>query len=152
MTENTTYSAIVERSLSASPEQIFHTLTVGLGWMKFLRINDYPILHKEGKTILNGKWRMNIRYPDGSENLSCGVFREIRVNQRLVFTWVWEYNGVLCPETLVTISLQKCDNANTQIRLVHEFLPTEAKQSLFQEIWSDTLGALKHSLKITSKL
>lgn len=142
-TENKTYSAIVERSLSASPEQIFNTLTGGLGWMKFLQVRDYTVLSSEGETITDGKWRMNIRYPDGSENLSYGIFNEVEPNQSIVFTWIWECDGGLSAETLVTISLLDQDNGKTAIRLVHDFLPTEAKQSIFTEIWFDTLKALQ---------
>ena len=153
MTETITYySAIVERSLSASPKQIFNTLTEGLGWMKFLQLRDYTVLSSEGETIADGKWRMNILYPDGSENLSYGIFREVQPNQSIVFTWIWECDGTLAAETLVTISLLGEDGGNTTIRLVHGFLPTEAKQSIFTEIWSDTLEALQKSLSLTKQL
>jgi len=58
---------------------------------------------------VGGKYRLQVRKPDGEYFTSVGVYREVIVPERLVFTWQFEQDGsgteygeVEPPEMLVT--------------------------------------------------
>ncbi len=66
---------------------------------------DYPATHLEMDVRPGGVWRGTLRaVEDGRELTHRGVFREVTVPERLVFTFAWDEEGERGLETLVTIS------------------------------------------------
>jgi uncharacterized protein YndB with AHSA1/START domain len=60
----------------------------------------------EGDLRPGGKWRCQMRSPEGNTLWLGGVYREIVVNRRLVMTHAWEEDGMPGRETLVTVRFE----------------------------------------------
>ena len=70
-----------------------------------------------------------------------GVYRKVRPNEELQFTWIWDDEDLDIGETLVTINLK---SIGTQIELVltHELLPTAEKREGHSQGWNGLLDSL----------
>lgn len=81
----------------------------------------------EGSTIteceidlrVGGAWRLVMRMADGSENRFNGVYREIVLDERLVYTECYEEPKYGSPEWLTTVTFEKIDGGT---RLTHSIL------------------------------
>jgi uncharacterized protein YndB with AHSA1/START domain len=75
---------------------------------------------------VGGKYRIQVRRPDGEYFTTVGVYREVKLPERLVFTWQFEKDGsaadfdeVEPPEMLVTLAFRE-RGKQTELVLTHE--------------------------------
>ena len=68
---------------------------------------------------VGGKYRLQVRRPDGEFFTTVGIYREVKPPERLVFTWQFEKDGsgdefgeVEPPEMLVTRGIQSARQAD----------------------------------------
>ena len=66
----------------------------------------FTIPRSEGDLRPGGKWRCQMRSPEGNTRWLGGVYREVVVNKRLVMTHAWEEDGMPGRETLVTVRFE----------------------------------------------
>jgi uncharacterized protein YndB with AHSA1/START domain len=97
---------------------------------------------------VGGKYRLQVRKPDGEYFTSVGVYREVIVPERLVFTWQFEQDGsgteygeVEPPEMLVTVDFQ-ARGKQTQLTLTHEKFASVESRDRHQEGWNRCLDSL----------
>ncbi len=158
-TDHSTQAVVVERVLSASPEQIFDAFLDPAKLVKWWGPQGFSIIHCEVEAKVGGKWRIGMQSSNGSEHWIQGMYREINLPHRLIFTWIWEKSvgGALPlalqnenrdnPETTVTITLVG-NQQQTQLRLVHEPFATKEQQLGHEKGWFDSLQALSQILKL----
>jgi len=72
-----------------------------------------------------GAWRRRMRAPDGTVITKWGVYREVVVPERLVFTYRTESAGVSDSETLVTVTFADL-GTRTRLTLRHTAFATDA--------------------------
>jgi uncharacterized protein YndB with AHSA1/START domain len=163
-TNNLTQALTIERVLSASPEQVFDAFLDPAKLVKWWGPQGFSIINCEVEAKVGGKWRIGMQSPNGSEHWIQGVYQEINLPHRLIFTWVWEKSvGVrealplalqnenrVNPETTVTITLVG-NQQQTQLRLVHEPFATKEQQLRHEKGWFDSLQALSQMLKLEDK-
>ena len=71
---------------------------------------------------------------------SCGVYREVVPNEKLVFTWAWKSTPER--ESLVTVTF-KPDGAGTLLTLLHEqFFDADARDR-HQQGWAGAIDKLE---------
>jgi len=92
---------------------------------------------------VGGKYRWDLTDPDGDEMSAFGEYRELVPGKKIVFTWKWdddenweEHNSV------VTVELSDRDGG-TEVRLIHEKLPSEASRDRHNEGWNSVLDRLE---------
>ena len=97
---------------------------------------------------VGGKYRLQGRKPDGEYFTSVGVYREVTVPERLVFTWQFEKDGsgteygeVEPPEMLVTVDF-KVHGKQTQLTLTHEKFASVESRDRHGEGWNRCLDSL----------
>jgi uncharacterized protein YndB with AHSA1/START domain len=146
-TNNLTQALVVERVLSASPEQVFDAFLDPAKLVKWWGPQGFSIIHCEVEAKVGGKWRIGMKSPNSSEHWIQGVYREINSPHRLVFTWIWEKSERVNPETTVTITLVG-NQQQTQLRLVHEPFETKEQHIGHEKGWFDSLQALSQMLKL----
>jgi uncharacterized protein YndB with AHSA1/START domain len=146
-TDSSTQAVVVERVLSASPEQVFGAFLDPAKLVKWWGPQGFSILHCEVEAKVGGKWRIGMQSPDGSEHWIQGVYQEINVPHRLIFTWIWEKSEQVNPETTVTITLVG-NQQQTQLHLVHELFATKVQHLGHEKGWFDSLQALSQMLKL----
>jgi uncharacterized protein YndB with AHSA1/START domain len=92
---------------------------------------------------VGGKFRWDLTNSEGEEMTVFGDYRELVSGKKIVFTWKWdddenweEHNSV------VTIELSDRDGG-TEVRLVHEKLPSEPSRDRHTEGWNSALDRLE---------
>jgi uncharacterized protein YndB with AHSA1/START domain len=139
--------AIVERTLSASPKQVFEAFTNPASLAKWWGMKDSCIIHCETDVKVGGKWRIGMRSSEGQESWVHGFYREIVPSSQLVFTWIWESPNSSTPAMLVTITFVGEDR-QTNIRIIHEMLMTEKSRLMHARGWNDSLDALSNLMML----
>jgi len=88
-----------------------------------------------------GRYRIEMRMPEGKAYDVGGVYREVRAPERLVFTWAWDQDPAGTPETLVTIELHE-RGASTELVLTHERFGNTEERDKHGEGWNACLDRL----------
>jgi len=97
---------------------------------------------------VGGKYRLQVRRPDGEFFTSVGVYREVKPPERLVFTWAFEKDGsgdefgeVEPPEMLVTLEF-KARGKQTELTLTHEKFASVESRDRHNDGWNRCLNEL----------
>ena len=92
---------------------------------------------------VGGKYRWDLVNQEGEEMTVFGEYRELVPGKKIVLTWKWdddenweEHNSV------VTVELSDRDGG-TEVRLVHEKLPSEESRDRHTEGWNSVLDRLE---------
>jgi uncharacterized protein YndB with AHSA1/START domain len=85
-----------------------------------------------------GAWRRRMHAPDGALITKYGVYREVVVPERLVFTYNTEGRGIDGPETLVTVTFADL-GGRTRLTLRHALFETDAQVSDHEGGWTGCL-------------
>jgi uncharacterized protein YndB with AHSA1/START domain len=91
---------------------------------------------------VGGRYRLAIRkLPGGTPFYVSGVYREIVIPERLVFTWNWEGGPPSGSGTLVTVEFHNTADG-TELVLSHERFDTEASRDAHAQGWQGVLDKL----------
>ena len=97
---------------------------------------------------VGGKYRLQVRRPDGEFFTTTGIYREVKSPERLVFTWQFEKDGssddyeeVEPPEMLVTLEF-KARGKQTELILTHEKFASAESRDRHSEGWNRCLDSL----------
>jgi uncharacterized protein YndB with AHSA1/START domain len=85
---------VLRRLLKAPPERAFKAWTSPehiQHWMKPEPGMVVPLVRMDLR--VGGKFRIQMKNPDGEYFTAAGEFREVQPPERLVYTWDWETNG-----------------------------------------------------------
>lgn len=85
---------ILRRVLNASPELAFRAWTSPehiQQWMRPEPGMEVPSARMDLR--VGGKFRIQMKKPDGEYFTAAGEFREVKAPERLVYTWDWEKDG-----------------------------------------------------------
>lgn len=127
----------VKRTINADKETIFKALT------------DEKIMEKwffagpEGwSATVKSKAKVGEEYKidmhgENDTYTHTGTFKEVIPNDKIVFTW----NSKSVQDTLVTITLTE-QNGGTEVKLVHEFMPSKEMKENHTKGWTVILERL----------
>jgi uncharacterized protein YndB with AHSA1/START domain len=89
---------------------------------------------------VGGRYRMRFKTDDGESHEVGGEYKEVVLNERLVFSWAWHSTPER--ESLVTVTM-KPDGGGTMLTLLHErFFDEKARQGHTRG-WTGTLDKLE---------
>jgi uncharacterized protein YndB with AHSA1/START domain len=92
---------------------------------------------------VGGEFRWDLTDPDGEEMTAFGEYRELIPNKKIVFTWKWDDDEAWeNHNSTVTIELSDRDGG-TELRLIHEQLPSEESRDRHNEGWNSLLDRLE---------
>jgi len=95
---------------------------------------------------IGGKYRWDLTSPDGEEMSAFGEYKELVPGRKIVFTWQWDDDEAWENRTsVVTIELFE-RQGGTELRLMHEQLPSEESRDRHNEGWSSLLDRLEQFL------
>jgi uncharacterized protein YndB with AHSA1/START domain len=131
---------VLARDIGAPRERVFAAWTdvrqAALWWAP----RDFTTLSCEMDVRPGGIWRRRMRAPGGAVFTKHGVYREVVVPERLVFTYITEdAAGIVDPETLVTVTFADL-GGRTRLTLRHAAFETDAARIDHQGGW---IGALE---------
>ena len=82
---------IIKRMLNAPPERVFQAWTSPEHIQQWMRPEPGMIVPLATMDLrVGGKFRIQMKNPDGEYFTAVGEFREVKVPERLVYTWDWE--------------------------------------------------------------
>jgi len=91
---------------------------------------------------VGGKYRWELARSEGEEMVVFGEYRELVPGKKIVFTWKWDDDEAWeARNSIVTVEFSDSDGG-TEVRLVHEQLPSEESRDRHNEGWSSVLDRL----------
>lgn len=130
----------VERTLPASPEQVFRAWTDPDEMPAWFAPDPSMATEVEVDLRVGGRYRIAM-----GEYIVSGTYEAIDRPNRLVFNWRWE-NADDATSTLVTVELSAAEGGGTNLRLRHERLPDEAQRTSHAQGWEACLARLEQHL------
>jgi uncharacterized protein YndB with AHSA1/START domain len=95
---------------------------------------------------VGGEFRWDITDPDGDKMTVCGEYRELQPDRKIVFTWQWQDDENWERHvSIVTVELSDREGG-TELRLVHEQLPSEKSRDGHTGGWNSALDKLEKFL------
>jgi uncharacterized protein YndB with AHSA1/START domain len=85
---------ILRRMLNASPELAFRAWTTPEHIQQWMRPEPGMVVPIASMDLrVGGKFRIQMKDPNGEFFTAAGEFREVKAPERLVYTWDWEKDG-----------------------------------------------------------
>ena len=85
---------ILRRMLNAPPERAFQAWTSPEHIQQWMRPEPGMVVPRVSMDLrVGGKFRIQMKNPDGEYFTAVGEFREVKAPERLVYTWDWEKEG-----------------------------------------------------------
>ncbi len=92
---------------------------------------------------VGGKYRWDLTSSEGEKMTAFGEYRELQPGRKIVFTWQWDDDEAWENHvSVVTVELSDCDGG-TELRLIHEQLPSETSRDRHTEGWNSVLDKLE---------
>ena len=92
---------------------------------------------------VGGTFRWDLTNPEGEEMTMRGEYRELQPGKKIVFTWQWQDDEDWENHTsIVTVELDDAEGG-TELRLIHEKLPSEESRDRHNEGWNSVLDKLE---------
>src|SRR5436190_169793 len=84
----------IKRLIKAPRERVFDAWTRPEQLKQWMGPDeDMTIASVKIDLRVGGKFRIQMKAPDGESYTAVGTYREVRAPERLVFTWDWEKDG-----------------------------------------------------------
>lgn len=135
-------SLTLKRRIKASPEKIYQAWTDPrkiAAWFGPHETVDGSV-RAQMDVRAGGRFQVSFNTEDGEYHEVGGTYREIVLNEKLVFTWAWHSTPER--ESLVTITLSP-DGAGTLLTLHHEQFFDEKARDGHLRGWTGALDKLE---------
>jgi len=133
-------SLTIKRHLKASPAKVFAAWTDPEKIKRWMGPGEIVTVRAESDPRPGGRYLILMRTGNGEPHDVGGVYREIVVDQKLVFTWAWKSTPER--ESLVTVLL-KPDGDGTLLTLTHEHFADEETRDGHQYGWNGAFDKLE---------
>ena len=122
----------IVRRLPASPAEVFEAWLDAESLKEWMCPAGARVTAAEVDPRVGGRFRIVMSGEHG-ETEHRGEYREIRLPERLVFTWI--SNHTLGRETLVTVELRAVGD-ETDLTLTHDYLPDDEARRKHERGWT----------------
>ena len=133
-------SLTLKRHLNAAPQKVYAAWTDPTQIVKWFGPDAGPVTRAETDLKVGGRYTVVFHTGDGEEHSVSGVYREVKSNEKLVFTWAWRSTPER--ESLVTI-LIKPDAGGSILTLIHEQFFDEEARDRHEFGWTGSLNKLE---------
>ena len=140
---------IIKRLLNATPELAFQAWTLPehiRHWMRPEPGMEVPLAVMDLR--VGGRFRIQMRKPDGEFFTAAGEIREVKPPERLVYTWDWEKDGsgtefgeLEGKPSLITVEFIK-RGRQTEFVLTHTRFATMESRDNHAHGWSNAVDSL----------
>jgi uncharacterized protein YndB with AHSA1/START domain len=112
----------VQRDFPAPRARVFAAFTTPELVCKWLGGTEIHSPHAEIDLRVGGHYRITMQPPNRDPFYIVGIYQEIIIPEKLVYTWSFEGGDVTVQDTLVTVEFREHGN-HTEVILLHERLP-----------------------------
>lgn len=89
-----------------------------------------------------GAYHITMRIEDGSLLTARGVYKEVEVPSKVVYSWDWDEEDHRMGDTLVTVEFEDLGD-RTRVVLTHDFFPAIEARDGHAEGWGSCLDKLE---------
>ena len=144
----------VQRTFSASREKVFRAWTelAALNHWMCRDVESHQVRYLQLDVRPNGRYEIEVKAPEGVTYIGGGIYREVRVPEKLSFTWRWKRMpekpdaGIQAEDSLVTVEFFERGD-KTEVVLKHEMLQTEESRKSHKKGWEGCFAKLAEYLK-----
>lgn len=133
-------SLTLKRRLKARPATVWRAWTEPGQIMQWWGTRDAETLVAELDLRVGGRFHIAFRTPDGERHDVGGIYSEVVLHERLVFSWAWRTTPER--ESQVTLTL-KSDGDGTILTLHHALFFDEKARDDHRDGWSEALDRLE---------
>jgi uncharacterized protein YndB with AHSA1/START domain len=130
----------ISRHYAVAPEKVWRAWTEPQALMRwFGPAQTQEVTAAEIDLQVGGRWRIAFRTGDGQQHAVSGVYQEVELHRRLVFSWAWQST----PDrvSLVSVSLRP-DQGGCTLDFLHErFFDVQARNN-HERGWTGTFTRL----------
>jgi len=141
-TANVKPSLTIKRRFKATPAQVYQAWIDPAQLAQWMGGPEVTTVKAEADVRVGGRYHVHMTTATDEHNVD-GVYREVRPNEKLVFTWAWRSTPER--ESLVTVHL-KADGDHTIMTFTHEQFFDEAARDRHEHGWTGSFGKLEAHL------
>jgi uncharacterized protein YndB with AHSA1/START domain len=147
MTQAENFTVEIKRHIKAPRDRVYAAWTDPEQLKQWFGPENVQTRDLIADTRVGGEFRWDLINQEGEEMTISGEFRDLKPNKKIVFTWKWEDDEVWKNHvSIVTIELSDADGG-TELRLMHEQLPTETLRDGHNEGWNSALSKLENFVR-----
>lgn len=128
---------VLTRMLNAPQELAFKVWTSAEHIQQWMRPEPGMVVPLASMDLrVGGKFRIQMKNPDGEFFTAVGVFKEVKAPERLVYTWDWEKDGsgaelgeVEGKPSLVTVQFLKRGERTEMVLMHSRFATVESRDN-----------------------
>jgi uncharacterized protein YndB with AHSA1/START domain len=136
-------SLAIERLIKAPRERVYAAWTDPAQLKEWFGPENVQTDELMADARVGGKFRWDLRNPEGEKMTARGEYRELEPGKKIVFTWGWDDDETWENHTsIVTVELSDCDGG-TNLLLTHEQLPNEDSRDGHTRGWESALNKLE---------
>jgi uncharacterized protein YndB with AHSA1/START domain len=140
---------VVSREFDAPRERVWQAWTEPTQMKAWLGpTEDMKVESIKADLRVGGKFRIQMKMPDGEYFTAAGTYLEVTTPERLVYTWDWEKDGSGTEfgeldghETRITVEFRALEK-RTQMTLTHEKFASPERRDRHQQGWQSWLGRM----------
>jgi uncharacterized protein YndB with AHSA1/START domain len=140
---------ILKRMLHAPQERVFKAWTSAEHIQQWMQPEPGMVVPLASIDLrVGGKYRIQMKAPDGEFFTAVGVFKEVEAPERLVYTWDWEKDGsgaefgeVEGKPSLITVEFLK-QGERTELVLTHRRFATVESRDNHAQGWGKLVESL----------
>ena len=92
---------------------------------------------------VGGKYRWDLINEEGEDMTISGEYRELVPGKKIVFTWKWDDDETWKNTSSVVMVELSDRDGGTELRLIHEKLPSEESRDRHNEGWNSVVDRLE---------
>lgn len=140
------------RVLRAPIATVFEALVKPELLQRWMCPTAYTVTKAEADARVGGRFRIEMRKPDGSSHPACGTYTEVSPPNVLAFTWLWDIEGhsMTGIQTRIRIELTE-QGRDTHLLMTHFDLPNDTERANHTGGWASVLNNLERVFETGSQ-
>jgi uncharacterized protein YndB with AHSA1/START domain len=132
----------VTRKVRVSPDRLFRAFTTAADLERWYAPEGMTVPRVELDARVGGRFRIEMKAPDGTIHTAYGVITEFSPPHRLRHTWNWErHMDGEEGETVVTVEIRP-DGEYSEVTLTHSGFATDSGAANHEKGWTSILDRL----------
>ena len=143
MAQTESFSLEIKRLIKAPRDRVYVAWTDPAQMKQWFGPENVRTRDLIADARVGGTFRWDLTNSDGEKMTCCGEYRELQPGKKIVFTWQWQDDEDWENHTsIVTVELDDAEGG-TELRLIHEKLPSEESRDRHNEGWNSVLDKLE---------
>lgn len=136
----------IERTYAVTPEKVWHAWTDPQALSKWFGPGEASSVTRADMNVREGgRYDIAFRTQDGEEHNVSGIYEEVQVHRKLVFSWAWRSTPERVSRVTITFAPVR---GGTALRFLHERFFDEAARDGHLRGWSATFVKLDQELPL----